>query len=192
MPRIRHENHDVYLNANSEKCTSLAAEMSKDPVLASLKHLIIKGWPIQRGKCLKNLIDYWSYRDELSILDGLILKGTHIVIPNQCRDELLVQLHFGIDCTKLRACDSVYWPGINKDIENLSKTCDICYENARRNNKDPVIPREVPVSPWTTIEMDPFTLDDHSSLLAIDMIFRFSVVWILNTKSCKYVINALK
>ena len=108
-----------------------------------MKHTIIKGWPKQRSECPKNLIEYWSYRDELSILDGLILKGTHIVIPNQCRDELLDQLHeghFRIDHTKLRAHDSVYWPGINKDIENLIKTCDVCQENTRRNNKDPTIP----------------------------------------------------
>ena len=81
--------HDIYLNASSEKCISLAMEMSKDPVLMALKNQIIKGWPNQRSECLKDLIEYWSYCDELSILDGLILKGTHIIIPNQCKEELL-------------------------------------------------------------------------------------------------------
>ena len=111
-------------------------------MLVLLKHLIIKGWPSQRSECPKNLIDYWSYHDELGILDGLILKGNRIVVPNQCQDEILTQLHeghFGIECTKLRAHDPVYWPGINKDIETLVKTCDVCRENAWRNNKDPSI-----------------------------------------------------
>ena len=67
------------------------------------------------------------------------------------------------------ARDSVYWPQINKDIENLVKTCEICQENVCRNNKDPAIPREVPVTPWLTIEIDLFMLDDHSFLLAVDM-----------------------
>ena len=55
-------------------------------------------------------------------LDGLVLKGSCIVIPESCRDEILDQLHeghFGIDRTKLHARDSVYWPHINKDIECL-------------------------------------------------------------------------
>ena len=39
--------HDVYLNASSEKCISLATETSKDPVLVALKHLIIKGGPVK-------------------------------------------------------------------------------------------------------------------------------------------------
>ena len=91
----------------------------------------------------------WNYQDELNILDGLILKVTHIVIPNQCKNEILNQLHEGlfvIDCTKLKAHDSVYWPQINRNIENLVKTCDICQENSLRNNKDPAIPREVPMT----------------------------------------------
>ena len=141
--------HDVYLNASSEKCALLTAEMSKDSVLMTLKNQMIKGWLGQRSECLKDLIEYWNYRDELGILDGLILKGTRIVIPDQCREELLNQLHeghFGVDRTKLRARDSVYWPNINKDIENLIKTCGTCQENARWNNKDPVLPREIPVS----------------------------------------------
>ena len=39
--------HDVYLNASSEKCTSLAVETSKDPELASLKHLILNVGPVK-------------------------------------------------------------------------------------------------------------------------------------------------
>ena len=103
----------------------------KDETLITLKNQIIKGWPPMRSECLKSLQDYWNYRDELGILDSLILKGTRIIIPNQCREELFNQLHeghFGIDRTKLIVKDSVYWPGINKDIKDLVQTCDICQE----------------------------------------------------------------
>ena len=46
--------HNVFLNASSEKCVSLADEMSKDPVLIALKS-IIKGWLPIRSECSKNL-----------------------------------------------------------------------------------------------------------------------------------------
>ena len=94
--------------------------------------------------------------------------------------------------TKLRVRDSVFWPGINKDIENLVKTCDICQKNARRNNKDPVLAREIPVVPWTMLEMDLFTLDGHTFLLVVDVMSKFPVVRILNTESSRSVLNALK
>ena len=49
------------------------------------------------------------------------------MIPEQCKTEVLEKLHeghFGIEHTKLRARDSVYWPQINKDVETLIKTCE--------------------------------------------------------------------
>ena len=66
--------HDVFLNTSDEKCLSLAAETGKDPVMQALKHQIIKCWPPIRSYCSNNLQDFWNYRDELSVLDGLVLK----------------------------------------------------------------------------------------------------------------------
>ena len=138
---------DTYLNASDEKCVSLAKETDKDETLVALKSQVTKGWLDKRDECSTNLKCYWNYRDELSILDGLLLKGMRIVIPDQCCEVILKKLHeghFGIDRTKLRARDSVYWPSINKDMEILIKTYEKCQENSRRNAKDPVLPREIP------------------------------------------------
>ena len=106
---------DVYLNTSDDKCMSLASETNKDQILVTLKNIIIKGWPETRDNCPQNLRNFWTYRDELSILDGLVLKGVRIVIPEQCRAKVLEKLHEGhfcIDWTKLRARDTVYWPVI--------------------------------------------------------------------------------
>ena len=129
------------------------------------------------------------------LLDGLVLKGTCIVIPESCRDEILDQLHeghFGIDRTKLHARDSVYWPCINQDIECLVKTCDLCQEHSHRNNKDPTIPRDIPIQAWSTVQIDLFTLDSQSFLLVVDVTSRFPVVRILKNEMTTSVINALQ
>ena len=187
--------HDMYLNASDDKCLSLASETTKDPTMKALKHQIIKGWPSIRSECSSNLQDFWNYRDELSVLDGLVLKGSCIVIPESCRDEILIHLHeghFGMDRTKLHARDSVYWPNINKDIECLVKSCDLCQEHSYRNNKDPVIPRGIPIQAWSTVQTDLFTLDGQSFLLVVDVTSWFPVVRILKNEITTSVINALK
>ena len=58
-----------------------------------LKHQFIKGWPSIR--CLNNVQEFWNYHDELSVLDGLILKGSCIIVPKACQPETLAQLHEG-------------------------------------------------------------------------------------------------
>ena len=164
-------------------------------MMQALKHQIIKGWPHVRSECGKSLQDFWNYRDKLSVLDGLVLKGTCIVVPESCIDEILDQLHeghIGIDRTKLHERDSVYWPSINKDIECLVKTCDLCQEHSWRNNKDPAIPRDIPIQAWSMVQTDLFTLDGQSFLLAVDVTSQFPVVRILRNEMTTSVINALK
>ena len=163
--------------------------------MVALKFQIIKGWSDKRDECPPNLREYWNYRDELSILDGLVLKGMRIVIPDHCHEEILLKLHeghFGIDRTKLQARDSVYWPSIYKDIETLIKTCETCHENLKRDTKDPVLAREIPLVPWTLLEMDLFILEDHTFLLVVDVTSHFPVVRILSNETSRVVINTLK
>ena len=123
-----------------------------------------------------------------------MLRGVRIVIPKQCRAEVLEKLHeghFGIDRTKHRARDTVYWLEINKDIEALIRTCEICQEHGHRN-KDLVLARELPLIPWTLIQMDIFTCEDHSFLLTVDVTSRFPVVRILSSETTRSVLNAVK
>ena len=45
---------------------------------------------------------------------------------------------------------------------------------------------------WTLLEMDLFSLDDHSFLLVVDVTLHFSVIRILSNESSRSVLNALK
>ena len=97
----------------------------QDNHLQHLKSFIIAGWPDTKDELHADLRPYWLYRDELAVIDGVILKGRHIVIPNSLRQQVLGQLHtnhMGIEETKLLARESVSWSSINADIEDYIKT----------------------------------------------------------------------
>ena len=51
--------------------------------LQFLKHIITQGWPSNIKEVSSDMQPYWTFKDELTIEDGLILKGTKIVIPNK-------------------------------------------------------------------------------------------------------------
>ena len=46
--------------------------------------------------------------------------------------------------------------------------------------------------PWTMLELDLFSMDDHGILLVVDVTSQFPVVRILSNETCKLVLNALK
>ena len=66
---------------------SLQEETKADPTLASLTDLIITGWPDSMQDLPDNLHPYWCFRDELTILNGLVMKGSRVVIPARMRHE---------------------------------------------------------------------------------------------------------
>jgi hypothetical protein len=72
---------------------------------------------------------YYSHRQELTLDDGLVLKGCRIIIPEEMRRQVLQSLHAshqGFAHTKLRASQVVFCPGINNDIRNICLTCPEC------------------------------------------------------------------
>ena len=62
---------------------------SIDNHLQQLKGIIITGWLDIRDELHADLQPYWSYRDELAVIDGIILKGKHIIIPNSLKEQVL-------------------------------------------------------------------------------------------------------
>ena len=90
--------------------TDLQQALSQDSHIQKLKHFIITGWPNSKDEISEELKPYWSYRDELAVINGIVLKGRHIIIPNSLKQQVLDQLHMnhmGIEKMKLLACKCI-------------------------------------------------------------------------------------
>ena len=74
------------------ECVSMAEiqqASSLDNHLQQLKGIIISGWPDSRDELHMNLQPYWSYRDDLAVIDGVILKGKCFIIPSSLKEQVL-------------------------------------------------------------------------------------------------------
>ena len=96
-----------------------------DTALAKLMATNTNTWWLARemSQVPKEIQDYWSFCEELCETDGLILKR-RIVIPSAMRPEMFNKLHvshFGIVKCRERAQDIVFWPGINRAIEEMTQ-----------------------------------------------------------------------
>ena len=61
--------------------------------------------------------------------DGLILKGARIVIPDKKHEDILKLIHEGCLCLnkcKLYTKETMYWPGLNDQLEKLVLNCGLC------------------------------------------------------------------
>ena len=177
-----HELH-LHLNATPTRINQIKEETAKDEVLLSLRAVITQGWPDTRSECPPHLHAYWNYRDELTVADGIILKGTRILVPKSLHADVLQQLHYahqGAEKCKLRAKGSVFWANINHDIEEMVKRCAPCQHNQNMNVKEPLMPHDVPQKPWHTLGSDLFFWNNSPYLLVSDYYSKFPLVRKLN------------
>ena len=58
---------------------------SQDVHLQQLKTFIIAGWPHTKDELHTDIRPYWPYRDEIAVIDGVILKSRYIIIPDSLK-----------------------------------------------------------------------------------------------------------
>ena len=106
----------------------------------ALADMIITGWPDDIKVVPCPLCPYWQHQETLTIEDGLVLHGEALIIPPSEREKILQQLHQfhqGTTKAQLFACGCVFWPGINKDIEEAVQQCETCTQFQAQNAAAP-------------------------------------------------------
>ena len=119
----------------------------RDPVLSRVGNLLLKGW---RETLDPELHPYFQRRDELSIQDGVVLCGCRVVVPivgQQKVLDLLHESHPGVVRMKAIARSTVWWPGVDKDIEENVRTCQQCQVNQKSPPLAPMHQWEWPKCP---------------------------------------------
>lgn len=93
---------------------------------------------------------YAHIKDELCIYGEILLRGSRIVVPKTLQDKvvrLAHEGHQGIVKTKYRLHSKVWWPGMDKGIEQLCKVCHGCQVTSRYDPPEPmshVLPPSAP------------------------------------------------
>ena len=80
IPDFKLEVSTLELNPSPSKLESIRQETECDPQMLVLKELIIQGWPKDIKQCPLPVEPFWNFRDELSIIDEIVVKGGCIVI----------------------------------------------------------------------------------------------------------------
>ena len=95
LPKLHVHQVISQLKAREGSLHSIQLATQADDNLAILKHIIQQGWPKTVKEVSQEIQKYWTFREELTIEDGLILKSTRIVILDVKREQILQQIHEG-------------------------------------------------------------------------------------------------
>ena len=169
-----------------------------DNTLAILKYTIQKGLPSSIKELPSEIQAFWTFWEELTIEDRLILKGTRIVVPNMKQAEILKLIcedHLVLTKCKLRAKETVYWPGLNDQLEKLVLNCQLCLKYSQSKCKltpDMSLGQEIPDFPWTKLATKIFHFEGDSYLPLVDYTSRYPIICKLTSMTAQHVIGHLK
>ncbi|XP_046561038.1 uncharacterized protein K02A2.6-like [Haliotis rubra] len=111
-------------------------------------------------------------------LDGVIFKGVRVVIPTSLRKYMLDKInagHLGMEKCKRRSRETVFWPRLNHDIDDIVSNCSMC--QTYRNRK---------------VAADLFYCGGKDYLVIVDYLSNYPEVCSLTDTSSRRVITAMK
>ena len=151
LPKLHVHQITSQFHARNDRLQDLRIVAQEDDELALLKHTIMNGWASTIREVPSEIELYWTSREEQTVEDGLVLKGIYIVILHrkcQATLNLIQEGHLCLNKCKLRAKDTVYWPGLNEVIEKLVLNCELClkYSHSKCKQKpSSSLRQEIPV-----------------------------------------------
>ena len=147
------------------------AAAERDPEYITLKDVVLTGFPDHKSQLDPLLRPYWGVRDRLAVDDSLLVCGQRLLIPQSLRRETLVRLHAshqGVDRTKRRARQVVYWPGLDQDIANLVGSCESCQLHLPSQPKEPLVAEATPTRVFESVSADYFSWAGRAYLVYAD------------------------
>ena len=174
---------------------AICKETQRDPVLARVKTWVIQGWPMEQD-WTQEYQPYHQRRNELTVEEGCLLWGVRTVIPPKFQSSLLEELHTchpGIVRMKALARNHVWWPQIDRDIEDQVRSCKDCQEQQPKRPAVTDNPWKWPSGAWQRIHVDfagPFMGDMF--LVVVDAYSKWPEVVRMKSTTTETTIDALR
>ena len=179
--------------ATEKRLQEIKEHQEKDLVCQKLAEFCRSGW-LKKEMLSADLKLYLPVAAQISVANGLLLRGSRIIVPPPLRKTLLGRLHSshqGITKCRERARQSVWWPGLSKHLDELVHNCSEC-QKTQRQRCQPLNPTPLPQLPWQQVATDLFEWKQANYLLVVDYFSRYIEIARLNRPTTSEVVVHLK
>ena len=132
----------------------MVQETLSDRFLTGIKRRIQTG---QWKNCSPAELQYKKNQAALSIENHVIILGTRPVVPRLLRNKIMETAHsshFGMSTTKMVLKKNVWWPGMDRDVEEFVRHCETCRQKPKANTESHRHRWEAATRPFERIHVD--------------------------------------
>ncbi|KAE8740292.1 hypothetical protein FOCC_FOCC014192 [Frankliniella occidentalis] len=170
----------------------VAAITKEDPTLQQVILKIQNGWP---EKCpLSALMPFFKIREALSTQDDCVMWGHRVIIPHKLRPRVMKYVHAGhpgIVRAKMLCRQTIWWPGLDSEIEKITKNCEACSAVNFKAASNITIPWQDPEEFWIRVHIDFCKHRQVDYLILEDAHTKWAHVWRMTKMDASNVILKL-
>ena len=193
--RLETVDHTDSLAITIDRLQQLEQVSLDDPVMQALRKTILQGWPESKTELTESIHPYFDVRDELTVQDQLVFKGSRLVIPASMRKEMIAVVHatrIGIEGCIRRARETMFWPRMATEIKEYIVKCDVCMAHHNSPGKEPINQHEFAARPWAKVGADLCDMQGRTLLVVSDYYSNFIEVENITRANTSGISKALK
>ena len=155
------QGNDIYVNRVIDESLPSAITMamvrqetSIDSAMQGLMRCITSH---NKQRCEKEYREFSNVFDDLTVIDGVIIKGGQVVIPESLRAEVIGLAHEGhqyAEKTLSLLRQSCWFPRMRKDVLDYVESCIPCLSAISRVTPVPLQPNMLPERAWQNLHAD--------------------------------------
>ncbi|XP_055603889.1 uncharacterized protein K02A2.6-like [Uranotaenia lowii] len=170
------EGSDHFLFALNEGLSAITLkEIQKETEADQVLMAVINA--LKTDKWEKELFRYQAFQNELGSIDGIVVRNDRIVLPKKLRSRALQIAHKGhpgIVAMRRNLREKLWWPCMDRDVNETVQQCAGCSAVSRQNPPEPMIRTEMPERAWQQIGIDFFSAKECATfLVTVDYYSRF-------------------
>ena len=84
---------------------------------------VLEGWPSTQAEVPQQIRTCFSFKEEITVQNGLLFKDDRIIVPAKLRKEMMEKVHsshLGIEGCNRRARELFYWPRMNAELKDFT------------------------------------------------------------------------
>ena len=86
-------NPKEFIPIKNETYRQIKSATENSNEMKKIKEIILNGWPVNKNETPLFVLQYFTFRGDLTMHEGIIFKGQQAVIPKEIRPDIMRKLH---------------------------------------------------------------------------------------------------
>lgn len=165
------------INLICSQILALSDETVKETMKIDPETKLIIEWLDKETLWPNEIAKYQPFRKDFYVQNKALMKQEKLVLPKSLREQALKvahRAHPGMSTMKYLLRQGVWWPGMDREIEDYVKKCPECQLIIKSSIPMPIVLTKLPENVWDYVSMDFSTASDKEKWKALVLTDHYS------------------